>query len=82
MDAENIEKVRLVSVTTNGTEYTVLKGLGERISACDAISVARAWNRPSAVRLLGEHGFSKISRDDRGITFVRGAVLADGDSSG
>ena len=80
LEAESIERVRLVSVTTNGTELTVLKGLGQRFSACDAISVARAWSKPNVRQLLEEEGFSNVARDDRGITFVRAAVLAHADS--
>ncbi|MGH8864748.1 MAG: FkbM family methyltransferase [Burkholderiales bacterium] len=63
--------IRLVSVTTNGSELDVLKGLGETARRCDYISVARAYRTPDVGEKLLAMGFSEVAIDDRGILFRR-----------
>jgi len=63
--------IRLLSVTTNGSELEVLEGLTETTRRCDFISVARAYRTPAVGEKLRAMGFENAAIDDRGILFQR-----------
>ncbi len=63
--------IRLVSVTTNGSELEVLAGLGTTARRTEFISVARAYRTPEVGEKLLQMSFSQVAIDDRGILYRR-----------
>ncbi len=70
LQAENIDKVDLISITTNGAELEILKGLGpERTMKVKNMALARTGVVDD--EFMGSLGFLRIGYDDRGYTYGR-----------
>ena len=63
-----IEHVDLVSITTNGAEYEILRGL-ERTIRRDLPYVALARTEDSFDGIMSDLGYELLGHDDRGFTF-------------
>lgn len=59
--------VRLLSITTNGSELEILKGAARTLQRIEYVSVIT----PRADEILKAHGFSAFGHDDRGYTYRR-----------
>lgn len=68
--AETLDRqpVRLVSITTNGSEEAILAGGSEMLR--HTAYLALAITSDDVVELAASHGFKLIDNDDRGYTFV------------
>ena len=60
-----IGKIKLLSVTTNGSEIEILQGATNTLANVEYVSVIT----PSASELLAAQGFSACGEDDRGYLF-------------
>lgn len=63
----NLDRVRLLSITTNGSEMEILEGVGNYWEKIDYVSII---NAPRFGRYLEDQGFEEIAPDDRGATFA------------
>ncbi len=70
---EGIDGVDLVSITTNGAEIEILRGLGSTLgrNGVSYVAVARTGERAEFEGFLNELGFAFLTYDDRGFTFRR-----------
>lgn len=66
-----IDKIKLLSITTNGSELEILRGASKTLAHVEYVSIIT----PQANELLSEHGFSACGEDDRGYLF-RKSLLA------
>jgi FkbM family methyltransferase len=64
-----VERVRLISITTNGAEREIIEGLGGRLPDVEYISIADTGVVDPAE--FESQGFNLFSYDDRGRTFAR-----------
>ena len=62
-----IEKIKLLSITTNGSEMQVLKGAAKTLAMVEYVSIIT----PDASEFLSSHGFGPFGEDDRGYLFRR-----------
>ena len=69
-----IERVDLVSITTNGAEKEILKGMQETISK-GLRYICLAKTGTDYQEMMAEIGYELNSYDDRGFTFVRGKAM-------
>lgn len=61
--------VRLVSVTTNGSEEAILEGATEMLKVTDYLALAVTTS--DVTRFASQQGFELVDRDDRGFTYQR-----------
>lgn len=67
---EGVKKVHLVSITTNGAEIEILKGMSGLIDAgLPYISLARTGEK--YIEIMESFGYRLYSHDDRGFTFTQ-----------
>lgn len=77
LKAENIDQVDLISITTNGAELEILKGLGqERILRVKNMALARTGVVDDD--FMDAMGFERIGYDDRGYTYRRKELVGAG----
>ena len=70
LEQKNIAKVDLVSITTNGAEVEILKGMKKTISnGLKYICLARTGDK--YIELMNSCGYVLFAHDDRGYTFRR-----------
>lgn len=69
MKAEGVEQVKLISVTTNGSEEEILKGANTTLGSTDYLALADTG--PEIHALSEQYGFRNIALDDRGFTSAR-----------
>jgi len=73
LDANNIEHLDLVSITTNGSEHEIIKGMVKAIArGIPYISLAYTDNY---IELMQAIGYEMHTYDDRGITFRQSRIL-------
>lgn len=65
---QGVSEVRLVSITTNGSEQQVLEGMRETQKATTYVATV---GRPEKYRIVEEYGFQLLGEDDRGYLFGR-----------
>lgn len=63
-----IAQVRLVSITTNGSERQILEGMKQSHGSTTYIATV---GRPEKYRIVEEYGFVLLGEDDRGYLFSR-----------
>lgn len=74
LTAAGIDRVDLLSITTNGSENDILEGMSNyRGRICYVATIGTLKQYPALARL----GFVKFGDDDRGITFVDPLAVAD-----
>lgn len=74
LSAAGIDRVDLLSITTNGSENDILEGVTNyRGRICYVSTIGALSQYPALARL----GFVKFGDDDRGITFVDPLAVAD-----
>jgi len=59
--------IRLLSITTNGSEIEILKGAEQTLGRTEYVSLIT----DQAEGMLKEHGFVRVGHDDRGYTYRR-----------
>lgn len=70
LESKNLATPKLVSITTNGAEEEILKGLKRSMaSGLEYICLARTGD--NYVELMAGYGYEFIGHDDRGYTFKR-----------
>src|SRR5574341_912288 len=73
LDANNVKCLDLVSITTNGAEFEIIKGMVKAISrGVSYISLARTGNYAELMKSIG---YEAYTYDDRGITFRQSKIL-------
>lgn len=79
---EGIDRVDLVSITTNGAEIQILEGFRSALTrqAVDYVALARTGERREFESFLSRWGFSFLTHDDRGYTFQRVRAAPDSPS--
>ena len=60
-----IQKIKLLSITTNGSEIEILRGALKTLVNVEYVSIIT----PDAAELLNDHGFNSCGEDDRGYLF-------------
>ena len=60
-----IRKIKLLSITTNGSEIEILRGALNTLMHVEYVSIIT----PDAAELLSDHGFNACGEDDRGYLF-------------
>lgn len=66
VEKEGIANVTLLSITTNGAEHEILKGLTKKSSEIRAISIINAGRCSKELQAIG---FNYVGEDDRGQTW-------------
>lgn len=64
-----IERVNMISITTNGAEKEILEGMRESLNRCKYISLVKGKDKQYPI--LEEYGYLEVGADDRGYTFVK-----------
>lgn len=62
---QTLGQIKLLSVTTNGSELEILHGAAKTLENVEYVSVIT----PEASEILGKHGFNAAGEDDRGYLF-------------
>ena len=65
VESRQIGNVKLLSITTNGSEAHVLRGAANTLAKVEYVSVIT----PEAHDVLSSHGFSPVGGDDRGYLY-------------
>ncbi len=64
-----IDRIKVISITTNGSEEEILKGAEQSLARCRYLALADTG--PEIHALSEQFGFSNIALDDRGFTSER-----------
>ena len=72
LSENGIEEIKLISITTNGSEEGILKGATKSLARCRYLALADTG--PEIHALSEQFGFRNIALDDRGFTSERKRV--------
>jgi len=79
LSAANLPPPRLISITANGAEPEILKGLSDTLAA-NVPYVSLAVTGKGYEEMMSELDYDLVAYDDRGFTFERRGKVADADA--